>query len=606
MRFSLRFLLVSVGVLIAFGNATSIAAPVPAPAQKPPKSDSSNSATVPSTLPANGLLQSIRDIERQLDGATDIRTAQNTPAPNQGGNSPTTPLPPSSGNAQPTNSASPSNSLPPYPEINTQAIGQPIGPAKQGAAPEYLNPVPNPLLVPTRADQVRLRGVQPITLQQALDLAERNNLTYRNFQFRLSSSLAQLRAAQSSLYPTLSLQSTFAQSGSIGTVTTGFGAPTTTLNQTFNASLGLNYQLFTFGRREALIRASEQQFRQDQLQLEITREQLRLDVTNAYYDLQSADSNVQIQQAAVRNAEASLRDTLALERAGIGTRFDVLQAQGQLANFQIQLTTAQGQQRVSRRRLAQLLDVPPTIDLASGEPVAIAGTWTMSLEDSIILAFQNRAELPQAIAAREQAIQQRRAALAQLYPTLSLNAQYQVVNDFLAVTGPNNSYQLAAVINWNIFNGFQAQAQAAQAEAGIGLAETAFATARNQIRNDVETAYINLQTNQTNVATSRISVENAQAQLRLARLRFQAGVGTQTDVINAENQLTASQGNLITAILNYNRALASLQRAITNLPIPTGQRTPPLSPGPAHTDSSKPATSSAKPPAPAKGAAALK
>ncbi len=57
-------------------------------------------------------------------------------------------------------------------------------------------------------------------------------------------------------------------------------------------------------------------------------------------------------------------------------------------------------------------------------------------------------------------------------------------------------------------------------------------------------------------------MEQAREALRLARLRFQAGVGTQTDVISAENDLTQAEGNRVTAILDYNRALASLNRAI--------------------------------------------
>ena len=49
--------------------------------------------------------------------------------------------------------------------------------------------------------------------------------------------------------------------------------------------------------------------------------------------------------------------------------------------------------------------------------------------------------------------------------------------------------------------------------------------------------------------------------MRLARLRFQAGVGTQTEVIDAETDLTRAEGNRVKAILDYNRAMASLQRA---------------------------------------------
>ena len=52
--------------------------------------------------------------------------------------------------------------------------------------------------------------------------------------------------------------------------------------------------------------------------------------------------------------------------------------------------------------------------------------------------------------------------------------------------------------------------------------------------------------------------------MSLARLRFQAGVGTQTEVIDAEDDLTEAEGNRVTAIIEYNRSLATLQRNISS------------------------------------------
>ena len=54
--------------------------------------------------------------------------------------------------------------------------------------------------------------------------------------------------------------------------------------------------------------------------------------------------------------------------------------------------------------------------------------------------------------------------------------------------------------------------------------------------------------------------------LRLARLRFQAGVGTQTDVIDAQTQLTTARGSLLASITDYNQSYVTLQREVSNLP----------------------------------------
>jgi outer membrane protein TolC len=77
--------------------------------------------------------------------------------------------------------------------------------------------------------------------------------------------------------------------------------------------------------------------------------------------------------------------------------------------------------------------------------------------------------------------------------------------------------------------------------------------------------YPTFNVNLENIQAASIALEEqAREALRLARLRFQAGIGTQTDIINAENDLLNAEGNRVTTILNYNRAAAGLQRAISS------------------------------------------
>jgi len=77
----------------------------------------------------------------------------------------------------------------------------------------------------------------------------------------------------------------------------------------------------------------------------------------------------------------------------VGTRFDVLQSQVQLADETQRLTNSLSQQRISRRQLAQRLSLAQSVNISATDPVEIAGLWNFTLEDSIVLAFQNRAEL---------------------------------------------------------------------------------------------------------------------------------------------------------------------------------------------------------------------
>ncbi|MHC5939110.1 TolC family protein [Nostoc sp.] len=436
--------------------------------------------------------------------------------------------------------------------------------------PNNLTPSSNPLLFPTKPEEVRLQGNQPITLAQALELARRNNHDLQVSILQLERSRAAVRQAQAALLPTLGVSADITRSQSAAAqlqdelyrqqgLVSNTGVPSTG----FNGSAQLTYNLYTSGNRQAAIRQAEEQERSDELAVETQFETIRLNVATDYYNLQQADEQVRIAQSAVQNSEASLRDAEALERAGVGTRFDVLRSQVNLANAQQDLTNARSQQAIARRQLATRISLAQTINISAADPVQLAGLWNPTLEQTILLAFQNRSELQQQLAQRNISEQQRRQALSALGPQVSLVASYSLLDQFNDNISVTDGYAVGVRASLNLYDGGAARAQAAQATANIAIAETQFAEQRNQIRFQVEQAYSTQQSNLTNVQTANTALEQAREALRLARLRFQAGVGTQTDVINSENDLTIAEGNRVTAILNYNRALAQLQRSVT-------------------------------------------
>lgn len=521
-------------------------------------------------------------------------------------------------------------------------------PSERTPAPSKLNPSPNPLQFPTQPEEVRLEATEAISLQQALELARRNNRQLQVALLTLERSRARIREAQAEEYPTLIIQGGLNSRGSdvfsgvnsstgssnqlsqlsnqnnssnSGNVNTSTGSGDNQINQSVNQTINnsgnnssgdvntstgsgnnqtnqsvnqsssnssnggsniitsnssggsstalsgtiqLSYNVYTAGARTARIRAAEEQLRFDQLDVERLTEQLRLDVSNDYYDLQQADEQVRINRAAVTNAEASLRDAQAREQAGVGTRFDVLQSQVQLANANQDLTNSLSQQQVARRQLVNRLSLAQTANAIASDAVEIAGVWNLPLEESIIAAFQNRAELQQQLVQRNISEQNRRIALANIRPRVAVSSSYNVSDTFNDAQSFGDNYSLGANLNWNLYDGGAARASARVQEANIAIAETNFADTRNQVRFEVEQAYSNLQSNLANIQTASVGLEQAREALRLARLRFQAGVGIQTEVIDAEDNLTQAEGNRVTAILNYNRALASLNRAISN------------------------------------------
>lgn len=618
--------------------------------------------------------------------------SQATPAPAQTTPFPPAPTPPARPSApsnQPAPAAPNPTTVTPTPQPgSTPAIAPSTSTSPQSVPiPEQLNPSANPLSFPTRPSEVQLRDTQQISLQQAIELAERNNRDIEVSRLEVERSQATLREARASFLPNLSFRAGLARSGSnvggsssslrsfgssrtgvvpdgtvggtgiggivttpqtqtsplsgqntgnttgnptgatsgnttggtpnnntgnptgnptgttsptssvtspsrvaaqtveggdTGTVpptqtpSTGTTSPSTVTNfsslgstssvqTSLSGSLQLSYDLYTSGLRNANLRAAERQVRASELGLERTREQLRLDVSGDYYDLQDADEQVRINQAAVANAQANVNDALAQESAGLGTRFDVLRAQVNLANAQQQLTNAQATQVIRRRQLSQRLSLPEYANVTAADPVEVAGSWALPLEDSIVLAYKNRSELEEQLVQRDISEQQRRAVLSANGPTLSASANYGFSQGFGSDASTGDNYAFALEAQWNLFDGGATIARARQREKDKEIAESRFAQNLNSVRFQVEQSYTNLQANLVNIATTEQAVTQALEALRLAVLRLQAGVGTQTERINAETDLTRARGNRVSAIIGYNRSLAQLRRAVSNL-----------------------------------------
>lgn len=424
--------------------------------------------------------------------------------------------------------------------------------------PNNLNPSPNLLDFPTKPEEVKIQGTVPISLAQALELAKRNNRDLQVAILELERSRSVLRESQAALFPTLGINSSLTNSGN------GLTSNPSQASTSFSGSADLNYNLYSSGNRKANIQAAEEQLRIDQLDVENTSLEIELNVTTEYYDLLQADEQVRINRSAVENAQASLRDTQAREQAGVGTRFDVLQAQVNLGNAQQELTDSLSQQQISRRRLATRLSLAQSVNITAADPVQLAGLWQPTLEETIVRAFQNRPELQQQLAQRNIGEQRRRQALSQLGPQISLTGNYNLLDRYDDGVSITDGYSVGLAGNLRLFDGGAARANAAQSRANIAIAESQFGSQRDLIRFDVEQYYSQLQANLNNVQTSSVALNQAREALNLARLRFQAGVGTQTEVISAENDLTRAEGNRVTAILDYNRALANLQRSVTS------------------------------------------
>ena len=424
------------------------------------------------------------------------------------------------------------------------------------------------LVVPTTPSQVKLDSTKPVSLTELLDLVEKTNSDAIRARIAIDRARAVLQEAETLRSPTVSGSVQYSYSDSaqarLNSINNNTPLGKTTSNP-LTGTIGVDYNIFDSGAKDAAIRIAENNLRIAEADLSRIRQNIRLSIVTGYYNLQNTDETIRIQRKAVENAERSLKDTKARERAGVGTKFDVLQSEVQLANAKQDLLNAEAAQLVARRELSRQLNYPAIVEITAADKIAPVPEWKLPIEETILLAVRNRAELDIRKLEREVARDRATSSLAQLGPQVNVFGNFNTAAEFTSGSGVGVGYQIGASLNWNLYDGGKAAAQVNQFKADQAIAETRFEQDARQARYDVEESYINQRSRLQQIDTATKAVQQAEEALRLARLRLDAGVGTQLEVITAEAALTTADVNRVQAIIGYNQSRANLERAISGL-----------------------------------------
>ena len=460
---------------------------------------------------------------------------------------------------------------------------------------------PPSLALPDAPAQVRIGELRPLTLEEALQLAEFNSPKLKAAASQVDQAKSALRAAIAAWYPTVDLTASglpeyfksysyqnpdFVPDRIVRKPTGQFNdvtgeeitRPVTRdgYNERYgrewrlNVNLKVSWDLINPARVPQIAAARDQFERAGDSYLIALRD-LRLEAATAYFDLQEADEGVRIGQASVKASLVSLRDARARFNAGVNTKLEVLEAETQLARDRNLLTTNLGQQAVSRRNLAVVLDLPQDVTPTAATPARPLGLWEPSLQESIVAAYNYREELDQLILDISINNSQANASLAAVQPVLSFvnsttttRTQGQLKQPSSDIDMGNFTYGLtnsaALTASWRLFDGGRARAEYRRSKQAADESRFNFARTRDQIRLEVEQSFYNLRTAIQSIDTASSEVLSSRETLRLSQLRVQAGVSTQREVVDSQRDLTQAEIRYASAIRDYNTSLAQLQR----------------------------------------------
>lgn len=334
------------------------------------------------------------------------------------------------------------------------------------------------------------------------------------------------------------------------------------------ASLDVSYELDLWGRLESATRAARAELLATEAGRDTVRITLAADVVKGYFALRSLDEQV----AAVRRTLELREQALALQKkrfeGGMISDFDYRQLEAEAATTRALLPPLERDREIQEAALAALLGRSPkqimdgTLARAEGAETALVPTAVPpGLPSQLLLRRPDLVAAEQRLVAAHARVA---VARSEFFPSITLTGflgtEAAAVRDLF--TGPAGIAGVAAAAAQPVFEG-------GRLDAGLDVARArereALAAYRGAIRNafrEVRTALAAQDRARESVVSEQARAQALVSALRLARLRYGNGVGSQLDVIDAERNLLAAQVARYEALRAQRAAVADLFRAL--------------------------------------------
>lgn len=407
-----------------------------------------------------------------------------------------------------------------------------------------------------------LASAQAETLEQAFDIALSHDARLLATQHQVSAAASGLAAAKGLALPRVSLDALYNRFSDEPAFRVHL-APLPAMALPFAQQegtlvhAGVTWPLYTGGRLTNAAKAADATLAAAQTEVERTRQDLKLSVAEAYVSVLRAKHLLALADSNVTTLSAHLRDVNAFLETGLVARSDALAARtAEASAWQDRLRAATAleiAQASYNRLLGRALEAPVTLEDQVSVPEAEGA------DVSVPASAANRVELV-GLAQQGAALQfQSAAALAAGRPQVVLSAGYsQIQNRYL---DKDALWNMGVGLSWELFDGGVHRSQADALRARAAAVAALHAELESQIALQVHAAKLLREESRSRIAVAATAITQAEENLRVARDRYQSGVGSHTEVLDAETLRIKSGSNHFNALYDHMLAVQRLKRA---------------------------------------------
>ncbi|GAC1686836.1 MAG: TolC family protein [Gemmatimonadaceae bacterium] len=427
-------------------------------------------------------------------------------------------------------------------------------------------PTPRPAQHPRTRVAPADPAAQPIALEEAIALAQRNAPAAVQARGQVRTGHAEVRSAYGSFIPSITLSGGASRQDGQRLGPSGQLIPYTGDPWSFNDGLSATVQLFDGGRRFFQLGVAHANVRAADANAIVQRFGTALSVKQQYFAVLSARESEAAAVAQLQQAEQQLRAAVARVRAGAATKSDSLRSLIQVGNARLALVQAQTGVVVANASLTRLVATPFTVTAATADTVVLPAAEPLDSADLARLADvgppvrQAAAQLAAAGAAH-------RAAQTPYLPSVDLsyarsgNGTGNILGGG-ATTGPAYANAFRVSLSYPLFNQFTREEQITRTSATEDNAEAALRDARLLARQNLTQYLAALRTADQRVTIGLASVAAADEDLRVQQQRYSLGASTLIDVLISQTQLNQARADLIKARYDLRVARAQIEAVI--------------------------------------------
>lgn len=403
----------------------------------------------------------------------------------------------------------------------------------------------------------------PKTVQMALDY----NRDIKNSQYALKRAEYAINQAQAGKKPTVDYNFGAQRSRATDAATYSRAASlmggANSVSNAFSNGISVNIPLYTGGLVEGQIDVAKLGKTNTQEEILRVEQATKYSAIQGYYALLAYQELQGVYHEAVDNLQGHLDNVQAQYNVGTKARVDVLSSDVSLANAKTTAITADNNVAVAESNLNNILGLPLETKLNLADHQLPFDTYNISLQEATDYAMKYRPEVLQAAIAVQEAERNIDIADAGNKPTVAITGGNDWAdNTFPGIDANKRSWKVAAGVTYNFYDGGATKAKVNQAKQDLLVARETEQKTREAVQLEVKQAYLNIRSAAQKVEETQTVVDQARENYRIQNIRYQAGVGINLDVLDAQLSLNEAQVNHIQALYDYNVGIAKLEQVM--------------------------------------------